>query len=79
MPSIDQVAAKAIGTTSQFASLELGISTRVNGNEGTTLHYLSHSGPDSPNPPEYDPGKLFTRLFASNVGRQAARGRRHAR
>ena len=67
MPSIDQVAAKAIGQTSQFPSLEVGISNRVNGNEGTTLHYLSHSGPDSPNPPEYDPSKLFTRLFASNV------------
>ena len=74
MPSIDQVAAKVIGTTSQFASLELGISTRVNGNEGTTLHYLSHSGPDSPNPPEYDPAKLFTRLFASNVTPPAAGG-----
>jgi hypothetical protein len=63
MPSIDQVAAKVIGTKSQFPSIEVGISTRVNGNEGTTLHYLSHSGPDSPNPPEYDPSKLFARLF----------------
>jgi hypothetical protein len=65
MPSIDQVAAKVIGTTSQFPSLEVGISNRVNGNEGTTLHYLSHSGPDSPNPPEYDPAKLFARVFST--------------
>jgi hypothetical protein len=65
MPSIDQVAAKVIGTSSQFPSLEVGISTRVNGNEGTTLHYLSHSGPDSPNPPEYDPAKLFARVFGT--------------
>ncbi|HVU49766.1 MAG TPA: DUF1552 domain-containing protein [Polyangia bacterium] len=65
MPSIDQVAAKIIGASSQFPSLEVGISTRVNGNEGTTLHYLSHSGPDSPNPPEYDPAKLFSRVFGT--------------
>ena len=65
MPSIDQVAANVIGKTSQFPSLEVGVSTRVNGNEGTTLHYLSHSGPDSPNPPEYDPSKLFARVFAT--------------
>jgi hypothetical protein len=65
MPSIDQVAAKIIGKTSQFPSLEIGVSTRVNGNEGTTLHYLSHSGPDAPNPPEYDAGKLFARLFGT--------------
>jgi hypothetical protein len=65
MPSIDQVAAKIIGTSSQFPSLEVGISTRVNANEGTTLNYLSHSGPDSPNPPEYDPAKLFARVFGT--------------
>jgi uncharacterized protein DUF1552 len=62
-PSIDQVAAAAIGATTRFRSLELGISTRVVGGEGTTLHYLSHNGPDSFNPPEYDPAKAFTRLF----------------
>jgi hypothetical protein len=62
-PSIDQVAANIIGTTSRYKSIEVGISTRVDSVEGTTLHYLSHSGPDSPNPPEYDPSKLFDRIF----------------
>jgi hypothetical protein len=62
-PSIDQVAAAAIGQGTRFRSLELGISTRVVKSEGTTLNYLSHNGPDNPNPPEYDPGKLFDRLF----------------
>ena len=46
------MAAKIIGTKSQFPSVEVGISNRVNGNEGTTLHYLSHNGPDSANPLE---------------------------
>jgi Protein of unknown function (DUF1552) len=73
-PSIDQVAANIIGKTTKFKSLEVGISTRVNGNEGTTLHYLSHSGPDSPNPPEYDPSKLFDRLFGAGFTPPGATG-----
>jgi hypothetical protein len=62
-PSIDQVAAGIIGTGSRYKSIEVGISPRVNSVEGTTLHYLSHNGPDSTNPPEYDPAKLFDRIF----------------
>ncbi|HEY2902964.1 MAG TPA: DUF1552 domain-containing protein [Polyangia bacterium] len=65
MPSIDQVAAKAIGMGSPHPSIEVGISNRINTNEGTTLQYLSHNGPDMPNAPEYDPSKLFTRLFTT--------------
>jgi hypothetical protein len=65
-PSIDQVAAAIIGKTTRFRSLEVGISTRVVGGEGSTLHYLSHNGPDSFNPPEYDPAKAFDRLFGAD-------------
>jgi hypothetical protein len=65
-PSIDQVAAKAIGMTTKFKSLEVGISKRVVGGEGTTLHYLSHNGPDSANPPEYDAAKVFNRIFGAD-------------
>jgi hypothetical protein len=65
-PSIDQVAAAALGAGTRFRSLELGISTRVIKSEGTTLSYLSHNGPDNPNPPEYDPAKLFDRLFGAD-------------
>lgn len=64
-PSIDQVAAAAIGKDTRFRSLEVGISTRLNKAEGTTLAYLSHNGPDSPNPAEYDPTKLFNRVFGA--------------
>ena len=63
LPSIDQVAAKIIGKTDRFPSLELGVSTRLDTVEGTTLHYLSHSGPDSPNPPEYNPVNVYNRIF----------------
>jgi hypothetical protein len=64
-PSIDQVAANVIGTTTRFKSLEVGISKRLDGVEGTTLHYLSHNGPDSANPPEYDPAAVFNRIFGA--------------
>lgn len=67
-PTIDQVAAMQIGQGTRFRSLEVGISTRVINVEGTTLNYLSHNGPDSPNPPEYDPGKLFDRVFGMDAG-----------
>jgi hypothetical protein len=63
-PSLDQVAANVIGTTTKFKSLEVGISSRINGGEGTALQYLSHTGPDAPLPPLYDPVKVFDRLFA---------------
>jgi hypothetical protein len=71
-PSIDQVAAAAIGQSTRFKSLELGISTRVIKVEGTTLAYLSHNGPDSPNPPEYDPSKLFDRVFGADFMQPSA-------
>jgi Protein of unknown function (DUF1552) len=64
-PSIDQVAANVIGTTTRFKSLEVGISKRLDSVEGTTLHYLSHNGPDSANPPEYDPSAVFNRIFGT--------------
>jgi hypothetical protein len=64
-PSIDQVAAAVIGQGTRFKSLELGISKRIVTGEGTTLRYLSHNGPDSPNPPEYDPVKVFDRIFGA--------------
>ena len=62
-PSFDQIAADSIGLTTKLKSLEIGVSQRVNGNEGTSLKYLSHRGPDLYNPPEYDPGLVFDRLF----------------
>lgn len=64
-PSIDQVAAAAIGASSRFKSLELGVSRRVVKGEGTTLMHLSHNGPDSTNPPEYDPAAVFNRVFGT--------------
>jgi Protein of unknown function (DUF1552) len=65
-PSIDQVVAAETGKLTRFKSLELGISRRVNTREGTTLQYISHNGPDSANPPSYDPAMVFDRLFGAD-------------
>jgi hypothetical protein len=62
-PSIDQIIAQQVGNQTAFKSLELGISTRLIKGEGTTLQFLSHNGPDSGNPQEYDPVALFDRIF----------------
>ncbi len=62
--SLDQQLAKELAPTTRFRSLELGVSNKVVSGEGTTLQYLSHNGPDSPNPPEYDAAKAFDRVFA---------------
>jgi Protein of unknown function (DUF1552) len=66
-PSIDQLAAQAIGMGTAFKSLELGVSRRVINGEGTTIQYISHNGPDSGNPPELSPRNLFNRLFANGA------------
>ncbi|HET6339631.1 MAG TPA: DUF1552 domain-containing protein [Polyangiales bacterium] len=64
-PSIDQVVASSVGMATRFKSLEVGISKSVTTGEGTTLRYLSHNGPDNPNPPEYSPKALYTRVFGT--------------
>jgi hypothetical protein len=64
-PSIDQVVASKVVDKLKFRSLELGVSKSVTTGEGTTLRYLSHNGPDNPNPPEYAPAALFARLFVN--------------
>jgi Protein of unknown function (DUF1552) len=65
-PTIDQVLASTVGFQTRFPSIEVGVSRRVGVGDGTTLTYLSHSGPDQPNPPEYDPRKLFARIFGGD-------------
>lgn len=67
--TIDQVAAKAIGTATPFPSLELGtdlLSMVGNCDNGYACAYqnsLSWSSPTTPLPTEGDPRVLFERLF----------------
>ncbi len=64
-PSIDQIVAQAKAGNTAFRSLEVGVDERVSEVEGTTLRYLSHNGPDSVNPQEYNPAAVFSRLFGA--------------
>ena len=64
-PSVDQVAADAIGTTTTFPSIQVAVSKRLTRGEGPTLQFISHRGPDSPLPQEFNPAALFSRLFAT--------------
>ena len=57
-PSLDQLIAGAVGGDTLFRSLEVGVQPGVLG--------MSHNGPDSINPPESDPAKLFERLFGAS-------------
>ena len=77
-PSIDQVVAAELGKTTRFQSLEVGISRRVNTREGTTLQFISHNGPDSANPPIYEPATVFNRLFGGDFKPPTAATRRPA-
>ena len=67
--SVDQVAAKGVGSATRFASLELGCEdSRTVGNcdSGYSCAYtnsLSWIGASTPNPPETNPRAVFARLF----------------
>ena len=69
--SVDQIAARAIGSTTRFPSLELGCDdSRTVGNcdSGYSCAYtnsLSWRSETSPNPPETNPRLVFERLFGS--------------
>jgi len=64
-PSVDQIAADAIGSSNTFPSIQIAVSKRLTRGEGPTLQFISHRGPDSPLPQEFNPAALFNRLFAS--------------
>jgi hypothetical protein len=75
-PSVDMVAADALGGETPLRSLEVGI-TRFRGtDEGTSFQHLSHNGPNNPNASEYSPSNLFNRLFGMPVDAQIDRARR---
>lgn len=64
-PSVDQIAAQAIAGTTRFASLQLGVLRTNQTGEGDGVLYASHNGPNSPNPSELDPAKVFNRVFGA--------------
>ena len=63
--SIDQVAAKYLQQGAPLKSLEVGVCQFRGTDEGTTFEHVSHNGPNNPNPAEYQPGRVFQRLFGA--------------
>jgi hypothetical protein len=72
--SVDQVAAKAIGSKTRLRSLELGceVSRTVgscdSGYSCAYINSMSWRGPTTPNPPETNPRLVFERLFGTLAG-----------
>jgi hypothetical protein len=61
--SVDQDAAEWFLGRTVFRSLEVGITQFWGTDEGSTFEHVSHNGPNSPNPAEVDPARLYARLF----------------
>jgi hypothetical protein len=64
-PTVDQVAANAIGGETFLPSIQLQVSKRIVSTEGPTLQYLSHKGPEQPLPQTANPQEAWNKLFAS--------------
>src|SRR5688500_4840911 len=66
-PTIDQVAAEAIGGQTFLPSVQIAVSKRVIGSEGPTLQFLSHKSPDVSLQQIFNPKELYIKLFESFV------------
>ena len=66
-PSIDQIVANAIATGADYRSIEVGVTPATPGGATHTLHTVAHSGPNARLNPEYDPRKVFQRLFMGST------------
>ena len=66
-PSIDQIVANAIATGADYRSIEVGVTPATPGGATHTLHTVAHTGPNARLNPEYDPRKVFQRLFMGST------------
>lgn len=66
LASIDQIVANVIGTTTPFKSLQIGVTPATPDGPETTLKAISHTGPNAPLVPEFDPAKVFKRIFSNS-------------
>jgi hypothetical protein len=65
-PSVDQILARGLPRTTDFASLEVGVQPFGPGAKGGTMQHMCYAGSNQPVPSEGNPYKLFDRLFGSN-------------
>jgi Protein of unknown function (DUF1552) len=66
--SIDQIVANVIGTTTPFKSLQMGVTPATPDGSDTPLKAISHTGPNAPLVPEFNPAKVFNRIFSGVTG-----------
>ncbi|MEC8024441.1 MAG: DUF1552 domain-containing protein [Myxococcota bacterium] len=78
LPSIDQLIANQLQATTPFKSLEIGLTRATPAGPQPTLHAVSHQGPSAPLYPEYDPHRLFSRLFGIASAPESERFRRQS-
>jgi hypothetical protein len=65
-PTIDQLIAAKIGQDTPVASVHLGVSKHLSiMDSGTTMHALSHKGPNEPQYPQFNPQQVWTDLFGA--------------
>jgi len=73
-PSIDQVVAERWAadptTRAPFRSLEVAVCRFHGTDEGTSFQHLSHNGPQNVNASEYNPRRLYERLFGQSNSAQ---------
>ena len=68
LPTIDVIAARALGGKTPLPSLEIGVDNKNYPNEGTTGYALSHNGPMNVNPAIFSPSALFDKVFPGAGG-----------
>ncbi len=59
--SVDQKIARAIGTSTKFKSLELGV---LSGSGGDVWSYTAYADANAPLPPDNNPASVFNRVFS---------------
>ena len=65
-PTIDQLIAAKIGKDTPIESVHLGVSKHLSiMDSGTTMHALSHKGPNEPQFPKFNPQEVWNLLFGS--------------
>jgi hypothetical protein len=65
-PSVDQIIARGLPRTTDFASLEVGVQPFGPGAKGGTMQHMCYAGGDRPIPSEGSPMRLFDRLFGAD-------------
>jgi len=77
-PSMDQIAAKVLGKSTQLPSLELALESVDSGatcDDGSCIYLgtIAWTGPTSPLPMECDPSAVFERMFGADTTNPASR------